>query len=252
MSSRRFALLVGLCAFLLNGPALAATISIAVGGNPLTNLPAGASSYDEATGVTDWWLTDNQGKVTASNTWGSEGLGIIISRFDAQLKEDPFVTNNVTFLNPTGITQTFTVTITLPIPGGFGYDATIASSIGVTVTDSTNGTATASSTPGQGIYSGQVNGVTILTLMPHLTTVGCASGVGCTGTGSDNTALGQLPAGPGTANSIGIVLKFTLTPFDQIAITSRFEIIDAVPEPGAAALLGTGLLGLAIVRRRAH
>jgi hypothetical protein len=260
MSSRRLWLLVGLCLCLpLAGPASAlpveaqdVTVRVEVGGTVVA-LPSQTpgTSYDEATDVTDWWMVDAQGAVSEANPWGGTGVGIRFTRFDAELKEDPFVTSNVTFTNPMPFTQTYTITVSIPIPA-YSYDATIASSIGVTVTDSTNGSATVSSVVGQGIYSGQVNGGTILTLMPHTTTVSCPPpvGTGCSATLADNTALPQLAATPGIATSIGIVLKFTLTPFDQVAITSRFEIIDAVPEPGTAALLAAGLAGLAIAGRR--
>lgn len=243
MTIRRSTLLCALLAvgLLRAGPAAAVSVIVGLeGGTPweLTN-PANASSTVSQ--------PDENGAVTWSLTSPFVKTLYRVDTMSAQLKEDPFVTNNITLTNLSGVTQTFVVTVLLPITA-FPYDATIASSIGVTVTDSNNnGTVTASSVSPTGIYSGTVNGSTVITMMPHTTTVSCATS-GCSTTASDNTYVPQYAAGPGTANSIGIALRFSLTPFDSIGITSRFEIIN-VPEPSTLALFAMGILGVAFVRR---
>jgi hypothetical protein len=218
------------------------SVSIQAGADPAVEYAGdGNTFFDEESGVTFWWLTADPNNPEV-------GTGYEITGWNALLKEDPFVTNNITLTNTTGSTQTFIVSVLLPITA-FPYDATIASSVGVTATDSNgNGSVSVASVSPDGIYSGTVNGSTILTLLSHPTTISCAS-AGCSTTLSDNSAVPQLAAGPGAATSIGITLKFTLSAFDSVGITSRFEVIN-VPEPGTLGLLAAGLGALAISRRR--
>jgi hypothetical protein len=234
-----------LLGFVLASPALAVSFTIQVGEGPAVDL-APSGSYQTVGDLTFWALLANGTPVDPDNLY-TDIAGLEISGMSAILKEDPFITSNISFVNTTAATQTYTITVNLPISGGFAYNATVGSSLGVTVTDSVGGSVTASSVFPEGIYSGQVNGVTILTLMPDPTSVACAS-AGCSATQTDNGGVPQLPAAPGVATSIGIQLQFTLSAFDQIGITSRFEIINDVPEPASIVLLALGALALRRVR----
>jgi hypothetical protein len=240
--------LTGLAGFLLwlaaAGPAVGTTLTIQVGDAEAVDI-AGAGGTQAIGDMILWTLP------ASTDDPYTDVAGIEIAGMSALLKEDPFVTLNASFINPTGFTQTYTLTITLPIPGpGFAYNATVGSSVGVTVTDTVGGSVSASSVSPDGIYSGQVNGVTILTLMPHSTSVSCPPppGVGCSAATTDNSGLPLSPVTPGVATSIGIQLKFTLTAFDQVGVTSRFEI---VPEPSAFVLLGIACAALVVSRSRA-
>ena len=190
-------------------------------------------------------------------TWTLSGPisldGGLIQSWEAQFKEDPYVTNNFVVTNTTAFTQTFITSVLLPIPA-FNYDLIVFSSIGVTTTDSNgNNSLSLAQSGGTSLFQGQVNGVTLLNLgnasLP-LTTANCLpfpNVPGCSATLSDGVPLAGLPTVPGLANSIGIVVTFSLSPGDSAAVTSRFEI---VPEPTTGVLLVLGLAGLAIRSRR--
>ena len=174
-----------------------------------------------------------------------------ITQWAADLKEDPFITNNVNITNNTGFTVVYVASVLMPIPA-FGYNAVVNSSVGVTATDDdADNTLLVDEDSGISFYQGRVNAVTLLTLTPPaipITTADCTvpgpNFPGCTATSS--AGITYL-ATAGVANNLEIVLRFALSPGDSIGITSRFEI---VPEPSTGLLLGLGVLALALKRRQ--
>jgi hypothetical protein len=189
---------------------------------------------------------------------GTGPTSYTVDSWTVELKEDPFVTNNLVVTNTSGVTGTFVATVLLPITP-FAYDTVINSSVGVTVTDSNgNGTLLYDVSGATPIYDGFVSPAgTLLAMNPvapgtlPITTADCLpfSFPGCTATSSNGVA--SLAVAPGVASAIGITLTFQLSAGDSAGMTSRFEITN-VPEPTTAALLGVALLGLVAARRRTH
>jgi hypothetical protein len=179
----------------------------------------------------------------------SAGNDVKLESWNAVLKEDPYVTSNAVVTNLSNAVQTYVFTVILPI-SPFAYSQIVASSIGLTVTDSITTPppfvpgATLSSAAPQAIYTGLINGLPALTLFPDPTTLSCAA-AGCSTTQSSVTFNG--PAGPGVATSIALTVQFNLAPGDSGGFTSRFEII---PEPGTLLLSASGLLGISLLGRR--
>ena len=180
--------------------------------------------------------------------------GVRIDSWDVVLKEDPYVVSNMYVTNTTSTDQIFVAGALLPIPS-FAYNEVVFSSLGVSATDSDGDGNLYFANVGSGssaldIYDGTVNGATVLGMNPvspfvmPLTIADCG-GPGCTAVSQNYVSSMAVTAD--IATMIGLDYRFILSPGDSAAVTGRFEI---VPEPGTVLLLGLGLAGLGIRRRR--
>jgi hypothetical protein len=160
---------------------------------------------------------------------------------------DPFVTNNVSILNTTGVTQTYIVGVTSPIVPQLP-NTNMSGSIGITITNDPVGAATLTNPGTNPVYTALIDGVSAQTLANNPYTLTCAPAL-CSTTQNLSFGIPVPVLGAGATTNIGITLRFTLSPGDQASVTSVFNVI-AVPEPVTGSLLVAGLVGLAFAGRR--
>ena len=156
---------------------------------------------------------------------------------------DPTITGNVVITNLTPATQNYSLSFSLPVIPGFN-PSLLNGSVGLTTTaDSTAATvATVAPDP---IYAALIDGVTVRKLLDNPFSLSAPAFDSAVAT--DKFGI-PAPIGGGAVNaSIGINLRFSVTPGDQAGITSQFTA-NPVPEP--TALLGLAIGGLVLARRR--
>lgn len=161
---------------------------------------------------------------------------------------DPFVTNNFNVTNNSGVPLIFDVTVTSPVVVT-GPQTAMSGSVGITLTNTT-GSATLTDASGISVYQALIDGGTVRTLFDPVYTQTCPSPF-CSIVNSADFGIFPNPPeiGPQANTSIAVRIRFSLSPGDSAGVTSVFNI-EAVPEPGTAALLGLGLVAVAIARRR--
>ena len=190
----------------------------------------------------------NGNYTVADGSYINEQSGYSLSWSDVEFHTDPFISLNQTLTNNTGLTQSFLVSTSLPIAPPILPSSLMGGSAGYTLTDDNfSGSALLSTTAlGTSLYTGVIDGVDVLPLFPHLSTLA----VGTAGGTNSMTANVGLPIpsipGPAALATIGIKHSFTLTPGDSVSFTSFFIV--EVPEPGTLGLLLAG--GALLLRRK--
>jgi len=159
------------------------------------------------------------------------------------LDPDPTINGNIVITNTTTITQPYTLTVTLPVAPGFN-PSQLNGSVGLTTTsDSTAGTV-ATIAP-DALYTALIDGNPVHTLMNNPFSLPAPAFDSAVAT--DRFGIPSPIAGGAVNSTIGISLRFSVTPGDQAGITSQFTA-NPVPEPSSLMVLALG--GLALVRRR--
>jgi hypothetical protein len=169
--------------------------------------------------------------------------------YNMSLDYDPFISASVDVVNNTAGVQNYTLIFTLPISPAVTPSSLMGGSTQGGITDANYDTNGILSTvgPGTALYYGQIDGVDVLSLLPHLTTINAPYQGGSASTSAGAGLPGPTIPGPGAATSIGIKHQFSLTPGDRATFTSFFVVVP-VPEPSSLGLLG--IAGLMLLFRR--
>jgi hypothetical protein len=184
--------------------------------------------------------------------------------WNLQFNSDPLITGTVSVTNLTTATQNFTVNLFLPVSPAIAGPTDYRGRVSATVFDKSGtngkgvvGLATLDDWTGDGIYSGLIDGSSVLPLFAFSPLQCGPSDPACSATSADYSAgwPGFTNGGPGVNSSIGTTLKFSLSAGDRVTFDTLFEVVPAgttpVPVPAAIWLLTSALFGmLGIARRR--
>lgn len=208
-----------------------------------------SSNYQIADGVVVNWSnveTLENARGLSVNEWETS-RGLDVESWSLSMDSDPFITNNFTLTNTSGVTQTFSLGATIGVAPAIPNGA-MRGSVGFSLTDNNGNGATLASS-GTSIYRGMIDGNVARTLWDPVTSFTAPFG----STSSSNFfGFPVRETAPESVDStIGLFITFSLTSGDSVAFTSNFDVEPAaVPVPAAAWLFGFGLLAVAGIARR--
>jgi len=203
--------------------------------------------YTPSTG--SYSATSADGDFSLTNSMDLGGLSSASVTFDKlEFNNDPFVLNNFFITNNLAVPQVFSVFVGLPT--ALAAPNTISGNVRTSVIDGGTDGAVISSVAGSPIYQAQVDFATVATLQNDPFSVVAVPG----GSNTAAATFGPVASGVPVASTIGIQLRFTLSPGDTASILSRFDVIPGganggLPEPttltlgGIVAMPGIGLRG---------
>lgn len=175
--------------------------------------------------------------------------GVRLDSWSLTFDSDPAVSGPVVVTNLAGVSQHFSFVFTLPVSPVLPSSLT-GGSVQGGMTDTNGDGVTLSTAPGNAFYTARIDGADYQALYSDPQSF---NSPGPFSSGNvPNLAFGTpIPSQPGPAvnSDIGIRIDFVLTAQDQASFTSVF-VVQPVPEPATAALLGLGLLALGIRSRR--
>jgi hypothetical protein len=189
-------------------------------------------------------------------TFVCSGAGLVVgditlNSWNMTFDSDPVVSGVTAVTNNNLLSsQQFTLIFTLPT-GPIGPSTLSGGSVQGGMTDNTGDDATVSTATGSAFYQGLIDGVSSPARTLYADPQAFSAGGAFLSGNIPNTAFGtpipSLPS-PAVVSNIGIRLDFILTPGDSASFTSNFVVV--VPEPATGAMVGFGLVGLAIAARR--
>jgi len=214
----------------------------------------GGPPYDEYSYTAE--TTDN-----GDGTFSLAGIGYgdsFTCDWSVTVNPDPFITGTFNLTNNTASTQNFVLNVTLPFTPTLFQPMVMGGNFGdVTYTDTgLSGSVTLATVGANTLYLSRIDGLSVVGLLSSYSST--ATGLpGVAGTEPGQSFGNPIPSDPVpltfvSASSIGIRTQFSLTAGDRVSLPVFFQVEPTpVPEPSTALLIGLGLAGLVVSRKRA-
>lgn len=199
------------------------------------------------------WMNANRSFGFAGSTGSMlDAPGGMSVAWNLLVNADPFIVGNIIVNNTSAVTQEYFLDIVLPI-GMTTSHSYVGGSVTGTVTDLNGNGASLSSVGGAGLFTavtdhGTANRAVAGSLLSATTITAAAFQSSSLGPASFGDPIPSL-LHRAAAENITVQFRFTLTAGDSASFTSIF-VAEAIPAPGALALLGIAGLSGRRSRRR--